>query len=109
MLLYLYLSHLSPNVSVKKKDGFCIIYSLTSLITLVKSAFVILEKERLNPSICEWRCSTPLAFPNTENFFLSIDTVVVVSRASGSLREMIRVGNRVHTLLATGKGISVKL
>ena len=47
--------------------------------------------------------------PKPENIFLSIDTVVVVSRDAGSLRETIRVGKRVHMLLATGKGISVKL
>ena len=109
MLFYLYLSHLSPDIFIKKKDCVCIIYFLTSSITLAKSAFVIVRKERLNPSICGWRCSIPLIFPNMENIFLSIVTVVVVSRNSGSLREMIRVGKRVHTLLATGKGISVKL
>ena len=51
--------------------------------------------------------------PNPENSFLSIDlsidTVIVVSRDIGSRREVIRVGKRVHMLLATGKGISVRL
>ena len=108
-LFCLYPLHLSPNISVKKKDVFCIILSLTSSITLAKSAFVIVEKVRLNPSVCGWRCSKDLIFPNAEKIFQSIDTVVVVSRDPGSLREIIRVGKRVHTLLATGKGISVKL
>lgn len=88
-------------------EVFCIIQLLTSSITLAKSVFVIVVKERLNPSI-SWKRWSRIP-PNPENIFLSIDTIVVVARDPGVLREIIRVGKRVHTLLATGKGISVRL
>ena len=88
-------------------EVFCIIQLLTSSITPAKSAFVIVVKERLNPAI-SWKRWSRIP-PNPENNFLSIVTVVVVARDPGALREIIRVGKRVQTLLATGKGISVKL
>lgn len=84
---------------------------LTSSMTFMKSAFVIVENERLNASNALNRArrgSQPSMLRSLSKIFGSIETVVV-SRWPGVLREMMRVGNLVHTLLATGNGMSVRL
>lgn len=84
---------------------------LTSSMTFMKSAFVIVENERLNASNTLYRArpdSQPSILWSLPGGIGSIETVVV-SRRPGVLREMMRVGNLVHTLLATGNGMSVRL
>ena len=84
---------------------------LTSSMAVMKSAFVIVENERLNLSNAASRSrrNSQLSLLSRLSItFGSIETVVV-SRRSGVRRERIRVGNLVHTLLATGNGMSVRL